>query len=84
MMIAAGINVAQHRYVREPSQGGGNGHEPLGDELFDDALILREAFERFHVTGLRHLSRLGRGHCRRGRREPIHAAPLPQRAGYYS
>jgi hypothetical protein len=49
MVIAAGIIVAQHGHVREAAQGGGDGHQPLRDELFDDALILREAFERFHT-----------------------------------
>src|SRR5271170_1339609 len=52
MMIAAGVNVAQHGDVREASRGGGDGNEPLGDKFFDDALILREAFERFHATAL--------------------------------
>src|SRR3984957_16542 len=50
MMIAAGIIVAQHGHVNEPAERGRDGHEPLGDKLFDDALILREAFERFHAT----------------------------------
>jgi len=50
MMIAAGVIVAQHGHVNEPAERGRDGHEPLGDKLFDDALILREAFERFHAT----------------------------------
>jgi hypothetical protein len=60
MMIAAGINVAQHGNVREAAQDGGDGHQPLRDELFDDALILREAFERFHAA----LPNFGRLSCR--------------------
>ena len=45
VMITAGINVAQHGDVREAPQGGGDGDQPLRDELLDDWLILREALE---------------------------------------
>jgi len=52
MMVAAGVNIAQHGDVDEPAERGGDSYEPLGDKLFDDSLILREAFQRFHDTAL--------------------------------
>jgi hypothetical protein len=72
MMIAAGVNVAQHGDVHESAECGGDGYEPLGDKLFDDSLILREAFERFHDT-LPNYGPLGREHERRG--NPEHVRP---------
>jgi len=71
MMIAAGVNVAQHGDVNESAERGGDGYEPLGDKLFDDSLILREAFERFHAGALQNQGPLGRKYARRG--NPEHA-----------
>jgi hypothetical protein len=85
MMIPAGVNVAQHGYVNKPAQGSGNGHQPLGDKLFDNALILREAFERFHATPLQNFGPLDRDRRRRGKLEHLAHAPFwRQFAAYYS
>jgi hypothetical protein len=69
MMIAAFVNVAQHGDVNESAERGGDGYEPLGDKLFDDSLILREAFERFHAGALQNQGPLGRKNGRRGNPE---------------
>src|SRR5271163_2745414 len=71
MMIATAVNVAQHGDVHESAERGGDGYEPLGDKLFDDSLILREAFERFHASALQNRGLLGRKYARRSKREHV-------------
>src|SRR5271156_4816690 len=73
MMIATAVNVAQHGDVHESAKRGGDGYEPLGNKHFDDSLILREAFERFHAGALQNQGPLGLKYARRG--NPEHAPP---------